>query len=611
MNQLPSSFYVWFPVTPHDYTPIYFSLNYIYNIYLNNAFFEKMRSEPKINGLGHILKYLHVRDHFSNSETPTFNTDFAHLEEKLKSLHLVPKLTEAAFYPKAKRQGLPSEDEIWLPSERFFWKYPQLNQGSSRHILMHTFQLKGSGRNPMATREDYHHSWGGQYFWQNLKALAFSRTFQGAFPLGVLDTLAFSIETQERIDSQMIRADMNSVLFREATGLRLTQIMTEFDPLQRPNKEDLKIKFQSESQNLNRPFPEAYYFHYAFMLIMGINDLNITKENLMLNGALIDYEDIDYLGTKSEQSLIITLKVVDAKNITKDSSLDELGEQVYLFSSNFHLYLSAMELTLECVEPLLDLKPSNSEASRNAFIQMLEMIGQKIYHIDESFLDLIHSLSTLQGSYIGGLHHFGRNGSDARNLIEVIKKYKYQITRIDLENTNSDLVEIKIDFPRGKWLHPQVDAYAQHIQVQSIEEKCTYLLRSLQLVTAASKTFNFKDCLEFSSKADKYLSAGAWINPYTLGASGISFHKSRLQDVSSELLKNIQFKDYAFNSFSGVLIQDQKCESVNLTAKELEAKLASDYEFVLRGFSINFEDIQAHFISVKPTWISHDSKMIT
>jgi hypothetical protein len=270
-----------------------------------------------------------------------------------------------------------------------------------------------------------------------------------------------------------------------------------------------------------------------------------------------------------------------------------------------------MELTLECIEALLDLKPTNSEDSRNAFIQMLELIGQKIYHIDASFLNLINALSKLQGSYIGGLHHFDRNGSDARNLIEVIKKYKYQITRISPENTNSDLVEIKIDFPRGKWLNPQLEAYVQHIQAQSIDEKCTYLLRSLQLETAASKTFHFKDCLEFSSKADKYLSAGAWINPYTLGASGISFNKSRLQNVSSELLKNIQFKDYAFKSFSGVLIQDQKCESVNLTAEELEAKLASDYEFVLRGFSINFEDIQDHFIAVKPTWISHDSKMIT
>jgi len=330
MINLPNSNYTWFPVAHKDYIPFYLNISKV-RCLLEDAQFVERLNENKGTSPASEYRALQSKIVFNPSE----DLNYSELKRLLPMLHLCPDLEAKIFSPKGKRKGLQGTHKLWLMAERFYWDSAVFNIGSARHILILNTQLKGSGKNPMAIRPDEDHAWGGSYLWENLKGVSFTHTYKSLLPLGILETLGISIYKEEFLADHTDVFELNSALIREAKSYRLAQLMSGLDN-NNPKSKEFHLREVQTSK-----FPEDYYFQFGSLLALGIQSVNITKENVMINGALIDYEDCSYQGDNDSQ--IFQLRLHFNSEIKEEDVLAQLNSgRMYL--SDFHLYLDALQM---------------------------------------------------------------------------------------------------------------------------------------------------------------------------------------------------------------------------------------------------------------------------
>lgn len=488
--------------------------------------------------------------------------------------------------------------ELWVPTEKFFWNFPPFNQGSSRHLLLPGIQLKGSGRNPLATRPDQTHSWGGQYLWQNFKALTFSQTYRGMLPAGVLEPLAISLEAKEYSDKNT-DVSLNSLLLRQARSYRLVQVMTDFDPNEEVPKSHYQAQTTKEHQLKAIQYPETHSFQYASMLALGINDLNITKENVMLDGSLIDYEDISYHGDDKVQKC--TVQFLSRRPVEATVDIKDL-EGTSLLTSNFHLYLNALTMTHKAYEKFLDQKVSENLA--DYFLSVLEGIDEKIYQLPDQFLVLMSLLKPLKSIYIDGIpyHHLpGENSTELLNFLQNHPGKTFSSQQIDEGLT---VISVELDFNRGKWRNPSLRSYYDFISLKPVSELAKPLLRLFHLTTKNRPELSIDDALEFSSQLNEGLSRNAWVLPYSFHKN--SFHLKSLPDTASihQYLKMMHNLELEIQSLSLVDVTTDKAHHLTLSPDELDQQLADGKTFILQGGLADIGNITKHFFSLSPLYLS-------
>lgn len=99
---------------------------------------------------------------------------------------------------------------------KIFWDYPPANLGSSRHIIIQNIQLKGSGRNPMAS-EQIRFMRGEEVIFGKILRPFVSHLYKGALPLGLQEGLeCFSPMKKEFLEHKTEPFRYNSTLIREA-----------------------------------------------------------------------------------------------------------------------------------------------------------------------------------------------------------------------------------------------------------------------------------------------------------------------------------------------------------------------------------------------------------
>lgn len=607
MNDLPNTFYSWFPTVRAEYLPVYINLNKVEDLFINLEHLSVLTSQ-KIKELNPILRYgelLSLDSKVLDKEVTLSREDIRHA---FNGLTLTPSKDSNVFLPKHKRTGLPPIGEIWLPAERFFWSFPQINIGSARHILLFGLQLKGSGRNPIATRVDYTHSWGGQYFWQNLKAVSFSRIYGGLLPLGVLEGIGIGIEPEEYADSQELDPFTNSLLIREARSYRLTQVMTDFDPFAQIPKSYYQKKALKELQREEVSIPDSYFFQYGSMLSLGINDLNVTKENLMLNGSIMDYEDISYLGDNQSQNFVVSLISRNGKELSTNSSLDDLGNDVTFFTSNFHIYLMALKLTFETLHKFLDMPEKKIESINTELKKFLTSFNQEIYQNHPDFLRLIEKLSHLKGCYIDGIHYTHMKGDDCIELVQFLKTLTTKITSVVPVYPGYTSVEIQVQFPRGRWVNPKLESYYNSIIKLPVAEMTKTSIKFFEIFFSQEKENTFSDCLGFSSQNDEYLSQHSWIMPYTYNGQHFNFKSRHFEEILSAIVKKSKLKDFKIKTFKVVKLGLPKSTALKMSEDELKHQLGQAEEFILQGYYCSFDSVDLQFISHVPVWLKNEEK---
>lgn len=586
MINLPNTHYVWFPVEHTNYNILYISFANLQTL-LNAGKFIKdhtwvEQAHPSNN-------YRVLQRYFS----PLGKRDIRKIscDELLPKLSLSPKTKTATFTPLEHRRDIPSSDEIWLPAERFFWDYPPANLGSSRHIIIQNIQLKGSGRNPMAVRPDQIHAWGGSYLWQNLKAICFSHLYKGALPLGLQEGLSVSLNEKEFLEQKTEPFSYNSTLIREARSFRLTQVMTGFDPYELNPKSEYQNFTKRQLEKKNIKFPDSYYFQYGSMLALGINHLNITKENVMLDGSLIDYEDVSYLGNRDTQGFEIKFFY---EGILAEEDIDGKMDEFVLLTSNFHLYLNALEMTQKAYNRFFDSNLDYSLSSE--MLKFIESFSENIYELDHHFLHILKILAPLNSLYRDGIPYYHLKGDKSVELTQLIRSFphkKYSIEKID---NNKYVINCRLSFKRGVWKEKNLEKYYQKINLNSVNELAIPALKLAEIYTQNQHCLSLEETFSYSSQVNELFSKNSWILPYSYSSGDYHLKKDNLSKLEAEIKNKIDLEELSIESWIGEVIDDKSIVSKKLSSSELYDILKEKKAFVLQGVAVRASDLPLHFI---------------
>ena len=166
-----------------------------------------------------------------------------------------------------------------LPVERF---YGQDNPGSGRHVRFAGIELKGSGRNRCALRNDWWHGWGGMGMEEAVGELYLSKSVNAASPLGAVPIIFAAFYRQSSTPAVLEQAEtagekshiVLSTLARSAEYTRLANLYFA------PGAPELSTKCLPEMESILE--------QYAALTAFGHFHLMPSDDNLTLEGLCLD-----------------------------------------------------------------------------------------------------------------------------------------------------------------------------------------------------------------------------------------------------------------------------------------------------------------------------------
>lgn len=534
MNWLQPNFYIAFPVAPADYQIALIDILAFQRLNANASFVEKLKQLFPTTAAGEEI--YHLFEQTKKARKTQLAPEKFELK-KLDSLHLISA-------PPAKTiQKEKVMEDLYLLTEKFFWMWPTVNLGSARHGLLLDYQIKGIGRNPLATRNDYFHSWGGQYLWQGIKAYVTGHILDRIAPLGVLNSNMVSIDQTEL--NSVLSASSVCQVFREADATRVTQVCTEFDPNMKITKERIKNEFLSRvgAKTFNDHLDQVI-FHYAALYLQGMVHFSVTRENITLEGKLIDYEDV---------RILVDEDVLNVLVMTQKYAKKAAGHPYYrgekLFTSSIHFYLDAIELTALGMK-YLGARPVARRTLVNRFKSMIKKLGKEVFDIDEGLLTFTLELLQLESIYHKGETLQLLQGDLVGTLL---KKYKKQSTQV-MEEDLSVYIQprYEVSFPRPKYKNLQIDQLcrAQSIDFDAITQR---IMKKVQ-IEAMGKKLGHKEVMNISQEANESINKVKGYFPYAYQKGKIILKNDSTQ--ITHLMEQVTLLGGKIEQFSEITTQD-------------------------------------------------------
>lgn len=573
MNRLQSQFYVSFPVVQAEYSMIIMDIRATARLLRNVRFINYLKQRaPQMPAGFETVDILNAIDEFHKKDRPCkLQTD----ESTFLPLHLNASLEFRPFVQHPEE----NQNNFYLMTEKFFWKWPTTNIGSGRHALLLDMQIKGIGRNPLAIRNDHAHSWGGHYLWQAMRGYIISTLYEGVTPLGILKTSYIAAKKKD-LESPQIKSSAIAMAIRESDALRVTQVMTSFNPRDRGSYALILKNFLTKNRikSLSEHM-EKIIFHYSALLLMGIRHTAVTRENVTLEGTLIDYEDMKLdTDTQAYRCFIMTHKC--HKKMPKGTKRFS-GEA--LFSSTIHFYLDAIRLTSKGLSQLDPTFKMSDVECKKKFIKMIQLLGKTIFEIDVELLKFLSLLLSRDSIYDKGEENLAIKNTEANEIIKVIKSRPFEIVLtqdLGLYESNYYLV----DFPRVKFKDPFIEKY-NCIALMDADPLIERMFKMLQLESFAGN-MGFDQMLNYSSECNKLLSQHSLIFPYKLVKGKVvreMTSKATFQkQIKLKMLKEFGVDLESFDSF----------------------KNPDTGEMIIRGAFTHLKNGLCHYTSLKPTYIS-------
>lgn len=199
------------------------------------------------------------------------------------------------------------EDKCVLVTERFFYPAHTTNIGSTRHLLIKGFQLKGVGR-AILSRLDYFHNWGGMKFQEAINEMVYGLFYHYSTPLGASRIAAVWIKkTKGNLNSTL-----SACAARESKTIRLAQVMhVELSP-----RDHLRLRSfitQKNSISVKVAF-DRLIDQLSFCFYHNIFHVSDIAENLTLDGKFIDTCGVKFAGDLNDWKMGITLKYTDVSD---------------------------------------------------------------------------------------------------------------------------------------------------------------------------------------------------------------------------------------------------------------------------------------------------------
>jgi hypothetical protein len=511
---------------------------------MDNARFvqELQLSQPKFTEGFEIANYMQLRRTFKIKPSRLDGDFLESLEKALPFLNRVSTGDPNPFWELANEV----KDRIYLPTEKFFWNFPTINLGSGRHSLLYDIQLKGNGRNALAIRTDFSHAWGGSFIWQSLKSYAITVLLKGMLPQGILETEMISLYRNDE-DDQKLTPSSRALQFRSSKGLRVTQICIGIDPHLYPNqKQILSGLLTGQGLKYSSQLFEKSLFMYASMFMNGLKHLSVTKENITLEGQLLDYEDVEYLTDKENYSFQIYLKIAKKEGQQIPNTSNLLAKEFVPFLKRAKLYTSTIHHAVHASQfahiglTFLDPKFKQTEDQINKrFMKVVKNLMKNIFETQKVFVDFTEELCKLKPAYFTG----DLSGSDGDVILPLLKRYK--VLQFEIINNKIEphlmTLTVEVKLPRPKLKNKILESFNEGKHNITIESQVSVMLKYLQLKIHSSK-FELKDMLEYTSLCHKTLSKSAKIFPYLIH-NGVIKEKNKTMNVFSRELKKIIEKE--------------------------------------------------------------------
>lgn len=518
MNWLQPNFYVCFPVTSSDYNILLLDLMSYSRLALNAHFVRTLKPlSSKASSGNEIIPYLRLLRDFKPS---TFK--FKNIDEKLlQDLHLNVQRDERVMTPE------PEElNSLFLITEKFFCKHPSLNLGSARHALLYNYQIKGIGKNPLAIRTDHAHSWGGIYLWQSVKAYIIGHLLQGIAPLGVLNSTMVSVKNTQGKNSDM------SLLFRESHATRVTQVMTQFDPHMNITKKSIVDAFiKRVGVKTAEEHMDKIIFHYSVLYLMGVRHLAINRENISLEGPLLDYEDVKWDVTPEAFKFYLVFQ----KCLKKQKPYQFYkGERLH--TSVIHFYFDAIELTALGLSELTPYQFTRKKLLTK-MQKMMKLLGQEVFDIDPAFMKFSNLLLEHSPIYTKGVKVDSLQGDDTKLIRNFMKDHPVQNT-LQEDHTVHEHSHFEVSLPRPKFKAAFLEEINQGRFVD-ITELASEVMKHIQ-VESRLGAIDFKAALELSSACNKVIGKNVGCFPFELRKGKIVPVYKKRQKLLDELKEKTQ-----------------------------------------------------------------------
>ena len=386
-------------------------------------------------------------------------------------------------------------------------------------MLLKDLQLKGSGRSPLALRTDYHHTWGGQYFWQSLKAYIVSHILEGALPQGILSTPLISVPTSE-LENKRLSHSLNSLMVREADDLRVTQVATDFDQELKPTKLEIKQSVLKEANS--KTFEELFQkiiFQYASMALLGLRHIGVTRENIMVKGSLIDYEDRENHNSQEGYYFHYMTKVKNNSS-PKDAKL---------FTSTLHFYLEALILTAHGLNFLgAKISPDRLKLKK-VLMKEIYSLSQTVFIVDQELLTFMDKILDLIPGYDRDIQKYAKDATKISKLKHQIQLSSGEIVKEE-KGFDELILNQRLKFPRIEFRNPLLQAFQNHKNQTSILELTQKMFKMVEIETFGRNP-TFEMALDLSSKVHEKLCLEQLVFPYQLKSKKINLKYGKLDDI--------------------------------------------------------------------------------
>ena len=350
----------------------------------------------------------------------------------LEHISYTTHFDESSFYSDIDDFKKSFSDSVVVLGEKFWSANEMSNSGSSRHLFVQGADIKGAGRNLLAHRADYSHSWGGlnlndvilDYFYGNL--LHFST------PLGA-----------ERIFA-ITKIDKGYLAFRERGSHRICNSSVDFRfPRSQKHFSLLVSNYPSPKE-----FVQAHIIQLTSSLLNGFYHGALTLENSLISGRFIDNQT--FLPTEDINTLEFELMYNERKQTSTEDYYDfnRFIESVNADKKNFFVslnncinYLQIIDYVQISLEKNANYEKSDSfdlwkeclrskfnfeEKNIDAFTRVFDFIK------DEEYLSSSREWKELQDNLISVKHSY-----DHKTLGHVIK------ISIKMKENNSPLDAFK------------------------------------------------------------------------------------------------------------------------------------------------------------------------
>ena len=389
-------------------------------------------------------------------------------------------------------------DKIIAAVEVFSGDSERTNLGAGRNILLNGIELKGCGRNNVATRLDYYHAWGGMYLIEAVYEFLISNVVHYSTHLGSERIIGIGVEKS----ITKIQNDTPVIALRNRTSPRVSMCDRTFE-----STDSLAtLKYYLKKKNHLKDFI-LQYFSFSFN---GCIHKSLILENATIGGSLIDCNSIHF--TKRRNSLLGTILI----NSFGDDSIKSASDLIKM--EKIKIEKNSIKSLMQIFQSVESSYSKNFNRDISYKHCLSEIVREMSAQSPKEIVKLLESLHSLPSNIEG----------DFSQLEMILKDPLFKIIEFSTFNREEDFV-FKLDFEII--ISPSIPKFIT-------EFNSSRQVLNENVLSSISKTISLlpRDHESFTDLLFRQVSKMIQLHPFKLNTNGeLTLNANSLKDLHAQL----------------------------------------------------------------------------